>query len=160
MVCRLISAKPSSEPMLIYCRGLLESSFSESWIKNWTFSFKENTFENVVCETATILSRPRLNTLRPAGQNGHHFADNNFKCILLKEKKYILWFKFYWSLFLEACMGRSPGLNSSSPGQNGCRFADDFFKCIFMNEKSCILIRISLELILKGQLTITQHWLR
>ena len=38
--------------------------------------------------------------------------------------------------------------------QNGGHFADDrnIFRCIFMNEKFCILIRISLKIVHKGQI--------
>ena len=42
--------------------------------------------------------------------------------------------------------------NSSSPGQNGRHFADDIFKYIFMKGKFCILIRISLNFVPKGQI--------
>ena len=42
--------------------------------------------------------------------------------------------------------------NPSPPGQNGRHFADDIFlKCIFVNEKFCILIKISLKFVPKGQ---------
>ena len=42
--------------------------------------------------------------------------------------------------------------NSSPPGQNGCHFADEILKCISMNEKLCILIKISLKFVPKGQI--------
>ena len=35
---------------------------------------------------------------------------------------------------------------------------DGIFKCIFINEKFCILIRISLYLFPRVQLTISRHW--
>ena len=41
-------------------------------------------------------------------------------------------------------------VNFSPPGQNGRHFADDLFRYIFMNEKLCILIKISLNFVLKG----------
>ena len=43
-------------------------------------------------------------------------------------------------------------LYSSPPGQNGRRFADDIFIFIFVNEKFCILIKISLKFVPKGQI--------
>ena len=39
--------------------GPLGTNFSEIVIDIWTFSFKKNAFENVVCEMAAILSRPQ-----------------------------------------------------------------------------------------------------
>ena len=42
--------------------------------------------------------------------------------------------------------------NSSPPGQNGRYLTDDVFKCIFLNEKFCILIKISLKFVPKGQI--------
>ena len=50
--------------------------------------------------------------------------------------------------------------NSSPPGRDGRHFVDDVLRCIFMNEKLCILIRISLKFVPRGQLTIAQHWFR
>ena len=47
---------------------------------------------------------------------------------------------------------RHNNLNSSPPGQTGRHFADDIFKYIFLNEKFCILIRISLKFVPKGQI--------
>ena len=43
-------------------------------------------------------------------------------------------------------------INSSPPGENGCHFADNIFTRIFLNEKFCILIRISLKFVPKGQI--------
>ena len=43
-------------------------------------------------------------------------------------------------------------INSSPPGQNGRHFADDVCRCIFVNEKFCILIKISLKFVAKGQI--------
>ena len=43
-------------------------------------------------------------------------------------------------------------INSSPPGQNGRHFADDVFGCIFVNEKFCILTKISLKCVSKGQI--------
>ena len=61
--------------------------------RNSYILIQENTFENVVCEMASLLSRPQcVNTMRPR-QNGRHFTDNLFKCIFMNEK-------VNWSLFL------------------------------------------------------------
>ena len=43
-------------------------------------------------------------------------------------------------------------LKSSPLGQNGRLFKEDIFRCIFVNEKFCILIKISLKLVPKGQI--------
>ena len=49
--------------------------------------------------TPNGVARPQwVNTWRPE-QNGCHFADNIFKCIILQEK-FLFCFKFHWSLFL------------------------------------------------------------
>ena len=69
--------------------GPLGTNFSEILIEILTFSLKKNAFESVVCEMATILSRPQcvnqwhvlhasvgriLNSLRPNGAYMHHWA--------------------------------------------------------------------------------------
>ena len=51
MACRLFGTK-SPEPRDGFLSiGLLETNFSEIWIGSTSFSFKENAFENVVCQT-------------------------------------------------------------------------------------------------------------
>ena len=59
MACRLFSAKPLSKPMLFLSIVPLETNFSESLMKNTTLFIHENASENIVCETAAILSRER-----------------------------------------------------------------------------------------------------
>ena len=44
----------------------------------------------------------------------------------------------------------STGINTLRLRQNGCQFPDDILKCIFMNENITILIKISLQFVLKG----------
>ena len=46
------------------------------------------------------------------------------------------------------------------PKRNGCHFADNIFKCIFLNENVLILFKISLNLFLRIELTISQYWFR
>ena len=41
MACRLFDAKPLSKPMLDYCQLALRKNFSETLVKNWTFSFRK-----------------------------------------------------------------------------------------------------------------------
>ena len=54
MACRLAGAKPLSEPMLEYCYSNLRNTLQ------WNCKrIQENAFENVVCEMASILSRPQ-----------------------------------------------------------------------------------------------------
>ena len=64
------------------------------------------------------------------------------------------------SSLMHICVTRSQWVNSSPPGQNGHHFADDMLRYIFVNEKFCSLIKISLKLFLRVQLTITKHWFR
>ena len=53
--------------------------------RNTKLAINENTFENLVCEMATMVSRERwVSTLRPR-QNGRRFADDTFKRIFLNE---------------------------------------------------------------------------
>ena len=59
-----------------------------------------------------------------------------------------------------SCLFRPQWVNSSPPEQKGCHFADDIFGCIFVNEKFCILVKFHWSLLLRVQLTITQHWFR
>ena len=57
MACHLFGAKPLSEPMLLYCQLDHKEHISvEFYLKVFT---QENALENVVCEKAAILSRPR-----------------------------------------------------------------------------------------------------
>ena len=44
-------------------------------------------------------------------------------------------------------------LNTLRSRQNDHHFPDDIFKCIFLNENEWILIKISLECVLKGQIS-------
>ena len=41
---------------------------------------------------------------------------------------------------------------NSPPRQNGRHFEDDIFRCIFVDEKFCILIKISIKFVPKGQI--------
>ena len=55
---------------------------------------------------------------------------------------------------------KSRTFNSSPLDKMAAISTDDNFKCILLNENERILIRISLNLNLSFQLTISQHWLR
>ena len=59
MACRLVGAKPLSEPMLEYYwldrRNTLQLDFNQ----NSNIFIQENAFESVVCKMAAILSRPQ-----------------------------------------------------------------------------------------------------
>ena len=44
--------------------------------------------------------------------------------------------------------------------QNASHFTDNIFKGIFLKSTVCILIQISLNMFLKAQLTVNQHWSR
>ena len=58
MVCRLDGAKPLSEPMLEYC-WTLRNKLQWKFNRNSNIFIQENALENVVCEMASILSRPQ-----------------------------------------------------------------------------------------------------
>ena len=57
------------------------------------------------------------------GQNGHHFANNIFRCIFVNESS-VFWFKFHWSLFprnqLKITTGLDNGLVPNSLYLNQC----------------------------------------
>ena len=59
MACRLIGAKPLSEPMLEYCYWTGRNKLQ--WKFNWNsyFIIQENVFEKVVWKIAAILSQPQ-----------------------------------------------------------------------------------------------------
>ena len=57
MACRLVGAKPLSDPKLDYCQLGPREQISVKLIEIPTFSFQENVFENTVWEVAAILPR-------------------------------------------------------------------------------------------------------
>ena len=65
--------------------GSLGTNVSEISIAIHTFFVQENVFENVVCKMAAIMARPHCVNTWKTEQNGCHFADDIFACILLKE---------------------------------------------------------------------------
>ena len=64
MACRLAGAKPLSEPMLKY--STLGSKLQWNINRNLHIFIQENTFESVVCEMVSILSRPQRVNINPA----------------------------------------------------------------------------------------------
>ena len=58
MACRLDGAKPLSEPMLDYCQFEPLEQTSVKFKSEFNIFIQENVLENVVCEMASILSRP------------------------------------------------------------------------------------------------------
>ena len=68
MACRLIGAKLLSEPMLKYWQ-LVQISV-KSYAKFAHF-IQENAFENVICETAAILSRPQCGQVPVCRRNSN-----------------------------------------------------------------------------------------
>ena len=60
MACRLVGAKPLSEPMLEYCKYSNLTNKLQSNLKRNSYIFiQENSFENVVWKMAAILSQPQ-----------------------------------------------------------------------------------------------------
>ena len=54
------------------------------------FIFQDDIFDNIICNTATILSGRRYVNSSSPGQNGRHFAEDIFKRIFLNEKVWFL----------------------------------------------------------------------
>ena len=59
MACRLVGAKPLSEPMLDVVNWTLRDKLQWNLYRNSNIFIQANTFESVVCEIAAILSRPQ-----------------------------------------------------------------------------------------------------
>ena len=99
MACRLNGAKPLSAQCWNIVNWTLGNKLQWNFNRKSNIFIEENTFENVVCEMASILSRPQcVNTLNPE-ENGHHYT-NIFSSIFLNENYCILivifWFGFRW----------------------------------------------------------------
>ena len=60
MACRLVGAKPWSEPMLIYCKLDPWEQIQWNLNRNSYIFIQENAFENVVWKMAAILSRSQF----------------------------------------------------------------------------------------------------
>ena len=93
MVRRLFGTEPLSEPRLGYCQLIPRNKLQWNFNQNSIFFIQENTFENVVCEMAAILSRRRhveslfwfdLSFYLHAGCDGvrNMSAPNVFSCCL------------------------------------------------------------------------------
>ena len=98
------------------------------------------------CESQTLFNST------PPAQNGCHFADDIFSCIL-GMKSFVCWFEFQicsrGSKWQYISIGSGNGLvpnkqqavtwtyvdpvNTLRLKQNGRHFADNIFKCIFLN---------------------------
>ena len=62
MACRLVGAKPLSEPMLEYCyfsNWNLSNKLQWNFNQNSNIFIQESALKNVVCEMASNLSRPQ-----------------------------------------------------------------------------------------------------
>ena len=61
MVCRLVGAKPLSEPMLEYCSFEPQEQMFQWKLNQISYIFiQENVFENVDWKVAANMSRPQL----------------------------------------------------------------------------------------------------
>ena len=67
----------------------LKNIFQWKSNQNTTIFIEENARQNVVCEMASILSRPQCVNIFWLWQIGHHYADDIFKCIFLNENVWI-----------------------------------------------------------------------
>ena len=97
MACRLVSAKPLSEPMLEYFNWTLGNKFQWNLNCNLHFFIKENALENGVCEMASILSRPQCVYYSPDGGTSQLRGDcfkNCYELLRLRNLKFLpLWIK-------------------------------------------------------------------
>ena len=57
MACRMVGAKPLSEPMQDIINWSIRNQLQWNFNRNNNISSQENVFESVVCEMASILSR-------------------------------------------------------------------------------------------------------
>ena len=116
MACCLDGTKPLSESMLEYCQLHPWEQTSVKFNRNWNIFIQENALENIVCEMASILSRPQcVKASRhwwygptPVYTNLTHWGwdkmafvsqttfSNTFSC----KKMYQFRLKFHWGLFL------------------------------------------------------------
>ena len=109
--------------------------------QNTKLFIHENASENIVCETAAILSK---------GDELMVYLKHRY---LVSEQ----WFKLQQSLAANQhwrwgsqAIHASNFLNTLRPRQNGRHFADDMFKWIFLNENVWSTIEISLKFVPKG----------
>ena len=85
MACRLIGAKPLYEPMLDCCQLNLANIFQWKFNQNTAIFIEENARENVVCEIASILSRPQcVKTLSQKGPSKGMVHLNENCCISIQ----------------------------------------------------------------------------
>ena len=64
MACRLDGAKPLSEPCWNIVNSTLRNKLQWTFNRNSNIFIQENVLENVVCEMASILSRPQCVKMR------------------------------------------------------------------------------------------------
>ena len=84
-----------SRPLWRHCNEILQSYSSPSV---WFITFENWDYCKSLGNSSQTQISPAHNST-PTGQNGHHFADEGFKCIF-KNKKIVFWFEFQLSLFL------------------------------------------------------------
>ena len=78
MACRLVGAKPLSEPMWNIINWTLRNKVQWNFNRNsWSF-IQENAFERVVCEMTAILSRPQC-VKEPVHQQAWYWP-NKLEC--------------------------------------------------------------------------------
>ena len=125
MACRLVGAKPLSEPMLEYCwYWPLGTNFNEISVNICTFSFKKIHFKISSGKWHPFsLGLSMLKQLSPKVL---------LQIVHISQLLYGL-----EDLYLNLSM------------QSHCHFADEIFKCIFRKENFCMLIQASLNFFLK-----------
>ena len=118
MACRLDGAKPLSESMLDIVNWTLRNKLQ--WAFNWNSNIliQENALETVVCEMASILSRPQCVQLKVINKPafvvwkyqilGCNETENEF---ILVQHAAVAWWRHQMETFsalLALCAGNSP----------------------------------------------------
>ena len=91
MACRLISANPLSETMLIYYQLDPWNKLQWNSNENSNLFIQENAFGNVVCEMASVLCWPHMLRLLSNGTVSHNWG--HYHGILLCSKVIVFHFK-------------------------------------------------------------------
>ena len=75
MACRLVGAKPLSEPMMEY--WTLRNKLQWNLKQNSHIFSQENAFENIVCKMAAILSRPQCDNSHRSSSTSSKWHHSN-----------------------------------------------------------------------------------
>ena len=144
MACRLVGAKPLSEPMPIVNWALM-NKLQWNFSQNSNIFIQENAFESVVCEMAAILSRPQCVKVLPHRILPQIDIDPSTKWLTMKTSSHESFFCVTGPLCGEFNNHRHPLYRSITGCDNSSKLfnpplswtkltlTDDIFKCIFID---------------------------